>query len=73
MNRIPHISLASIVRRLHNSAVSWASIVTIIRGLGFLCVMSYALHRLTSEAIGVWNLGFTAASLRKNKPSFAIA
>ncbi|NQU39052.1 MAG: hypothetical protein HQ523_03780 [Lentisphaerae bacterium] len=54
-----------LLRRISQSAVTWASLVTVVRGLGFLLVMAYALRSLSPNDIGLWYamLGIVNVSL----------
>ena len=49
-----HTTVRDMFDRVNRSAVSWASLVSVVRGLGFIIVMAYALRTLPSSDIGVW-------------------
>lgn len=55
--------LPDLTRRALRGPVAWVFALTLLRGFGFLAVMSYALRKLPSEDIGLWYVMLQLAGL----------
>jgi hypothetical protein len=53
----------SLARRVTSSSVAWGGAMTVLRGIGFLVVMAYALRRLPTNEIGLWYVILSIAGL----------
>jgi O-antigen/teichoic acid export membrane protein len=55
--------MSLLVQRIFKASVTWAFLVTILRGGGFFLVMAYALRILPSSEIGLWYVMLNIAGL----------
>lgn len=55
--------LVQLTRRLLRSPVAWTGAFTVLRGLGFLLVMAYALRVLPPTQIGLWYVMLSIAGV----------
>ncbi|MEO6223621.1 MAG: hypothetical protein ABIP90_10235, partial [Vicinamibacterales bacterium] len=52
-----------LVRRVTSSSVAWGGVMTLLRGVGFLVVMAYALRKIPTPEIGLWYVMLSMAGL----------
>ena len=52
-----------LAHRVTSSSVAWGGVMTLLRGIGFLVVMAYALRKLPTPEIGLWYVMLSIAGL----------
>lgn len=52
-----------LARRVTSSSVAWGGAMTVLRGIGFLVVMAYALRKVPTAEIGLWYVMLSIAGL----------
>jgi hypothetical protein len=52
-----------LAHRVTSSSVAWGGVMTLLRGVGFLVVMAYALRKIPTPEIGLWYVMLSIAGL----------
>src|SRR5262245_10819306 len=52
-----------LANRVTSSPVAWGGVMTLLRGVGFLVVMAYALKQIPTQEIGLWYVMLSIAGL----------